>query len=93
LLGGAQLRGNGESVLARQHDVEDDDIEDATLFEQQVERLLAVGGDERLVALGFEVEAQTVGDVLLVLDDQYSAHFNKAQCSMLNAQRGGEVRA
>ena len=57
--GGAQFRGDGEAVLAGQHDIQDDDVEDAPLVEQQVERLLAVGGDEGLVTFGVEVEAQT----------------------------------
>ena len=74
LPGGAQLRGDGEAVLAGQHHVEDDDVEDAALVEQQVERLLAVGRDDGLVAFGLEVEAQAVGDVLLVFDDQDAAH-------------------
>ena len=43
-------------------------------FSSRIERLLAVARDDRLVALGLEVEAQAVGDVLLVFDDQDAAH-------------------
>ena len=74
LPGGPQLRGRLETVLAGQHDVEDDDVERLVAFEQQGQRLLAVVGHGDVMAFGLEVEAQAVGDVRLVVHDEDAAH-------------------
>ncbi len=63
--------GDLEAVNARQHHVEHDGVEALPPAEEHVERRLAVGHRLDAVALGFEVEAQAVGEVLLVLDYQH----------------------
>ena len=87
--GGAQFGRHGEAVLARQHDVEDHHVERLPLTQRQVERLLAACGDRDLMPLGGQVEADAVGDVLLVLDDQDSAHQPEVRgsCSVNVAPR------
>ena len=45
------------------------------IAEQPVERLLAVAVDVHLVALGLEVEAEPVGEVGLVFDDEDPAQL------------------
>ena len=73
LLGGAQLGHDRESVLARQHHVEHDQIEWAVVAtEQALERGFAVIHDFGGEALRLEVEAQALGQVLLVLDDEHA---------------------
>ena len=84
LLGRTQLRRDGEAVFARQHHVEDHDVEDAPLFQQEIERLLAVCRDDRLMAFGLEIELEAVGDVLLVFDDQDSTHVVSRGSSSVN---------
>ncbi len=44
--------------------------------QQQLQRLLTVAGNDGVVPLGFEVEAQSLGEVLLVFDDQDPAHVS-----------------
>ena len=61
---------------------------------EQRQRLLAVAGDGHLVALGLEVEAQAVGDVRLVLDDEDAAHADfgcSATASASPAKRGSST--
>ncbi len=58
-----------EAVRAGQHHVEHDHVEGGALGEQERERRLAVGGRLDLVAFGLKVEAEAVGEVLLVFDD------------------------
>ena len=71
LPGFAQLADDGEAILARQHDVEDDQVERRRrLAEQPRQRRLAGLDDGGDVALRLEVEAQALGEVLLVLDDE-----------------------
>ena len=43
-----------------------------------LERPLAVADDVRFVSVGFEIEAQALGEVLLVLDDQDARHRHRA---------------
>ena len=74
LADGSKLRGDRKSVLAGQHDVEDDGVERLPVDQQHAERAFAVGHNRRLVSLRFEVEPQAVGNVLLVFDDQDPAH-------------------
>ena len=74
LADGSKLRRNRESVLAGQHDVENDGVERLPIGQQHAERAFAVGHNRRLVSLGFEVEPQAVRDVLFVFDDEDPAH-------------------
>ena len=87
LPGSAQLRSNGETVLARQHHVEHHDLECMPLFQEQLERLFAVTRHDGLVAFRFEVEAETVGDVLFVFDDEdaSSCHWVTAVIAAVRA--------
>ena len=59
-----------EPVDARQHHVEDDQIEAGRVGRQPRERLFAGVDHLDVVLLGLEVEAQAVGEVLLVFDDR-----------------------
>ena len=71
LPGLTQLRNDGEAVLARQHDIQHHEIEAAVGgVGQLLERRLAGLDDLDPVSLGLEVEAQPLGQMLLVLDDQ-----------------------
>ena len=71
LLRFAQLADDGEAILARQHDVEDDQVERRRrLAEQPRQRRLAGLDDVGDVAFRLEVEAQAFGEVLLVFDDE-----------------------
>ena len=73
LLGGAQLGHHREAVLARQHDVEHDQVERRSLTaEQALERRFAGVDDLDGEAFRLEVEAQPLGQVLLVLDDEHA---------------------
>ena len=73
LLGGAQLGHDREAVLAGQHHVEHDQVEPAVLAAQQaLERRLARVDDFDGEAFSLEVEAQPLGQVLLVLDDEHA---------------------
>ena len=77
-------RDDGEAVLARQHHVEHHEIEAAVRgVGQPLERRLAGLDDLDAVALGLEIEAQPLGQVLLVFDDQ---HALRSSC--LAAARG-----
>ena len=53
-------------------------------FSSRCERPLAVGRDHRVMAFGFEVEPEAVGDVLLVLDDEDAAHVVSRGSSSVN---------
>src|SRR4029453_18105254 len=44
------------------------------LLQHDVERLFTVGRDDRVVTFGLEVEAQPIGNVLLVFDNENTAH-------------------
>ena len=66
----AQLADDREPVLARQHDVEHDQVEVLRGIEQPRERALPVVQDLGVEALGLEVEAQPFRQVLLVFDNQ-----------------------
>ena len=69
-----QLRRDREPVLAGQHHVEHHDIEVRFLLEQQIERLLAGLRDDHVVSVGLEIEPDSFGDVLLILNDENAAH-------------------
>jgi hypothetical protein len=45
-----------------------------TLLQEELERLLTVARDNSVVALRLEIEAKTIGDVLLVFDDENACH-------------------
>ena len=73
LLGGAQLGHDREAVLARQHDVEHDEVELAVVTaEQPLESGLAGVDDLDGKAFRFEVEPQPLGQVQFVLDDEHA---------------------
>ena len=69
-----QLGHDVESVDARQHDVEDDEIERGRIRLEQRERRLSGVHDRNVVMFGDEVEPQAVGEVLLVFHNQKTAH-------------------
>ena len=75
--GAAQFFHHREAVLARQHHVEDHRVVARSIGEQPRQRLRAVAVDVYGVALGFEIEAEAVGEVRLVLDDQDAAHARR----------------
>ncbi len=80
----AQLGHHGEAVLPRQHDVEYHQVETAVRWIGELfERRLAGLDDCDAVALRFEIEAESLGQVLLVLDDQHArgAHARAARGS------------
>ncbi len=86
---GAQLLDDGEAVLAGQHHVEHDGVVARSIAEQAIERLLAVAVDLDLVAFGFEVEAQPVGEVRLVFDDQDRTRPARSELPSLRTARLG----
>ena len=73
-----------ESVDARQHHVEHDEIDRVFGGSNAVQRLLAGVDDLGVVTFGFEIEAEPVGQVELVFDDENSAHAEGAvgSCSV-----------
>ncbi len=73
MAGGTKLGCDGETVLSRKHNVQDDDVALPGRPEDDAERGLAVGRDRRLVSFGFEVEPKTVSDVLFVFNDEDTA--------------------
>src|SRR5262249_29552873 len=70
----AKFGDHREPVFAGQHDVEDDQVKILRSAGQYLESGLACVGQIHLVAFRFQVEAQTRGEMLLVLDDQDPAH-------------------
>ncbi len=64
----AQLADDGEAVVARQHDVEQDEIEGRGTTE--AERLVTVEGEFDGVALAFERTADVAGEGALVFCDK-----------------------
>ena len=66
----AQLADDREAVLARQHDVEHDQVEVLCRIEQARERAIPVVQHLGVEALRFQVEAQPLRQVLLVFDNQ-----------------------
>ncbi len=76
-----QLGDHREAVLARQHHIQHHQVEAALPVRQQPERALTAVDDFHVVALGFEIEAQPRGQVLLVFYNQYPAHCGGAMGS------------
>jgi hypothetical protein len=79
----AELGGHRKAIAPRQHHVEHHEI-DARVGREPVEGRLAGGGGLRDVPLGFEVEAEAVGQVLFVFDDEDAAHAagSRGSCSV-----------
>src|SRR5580704_13301560 len=75
LAGFPHLRDNAESVDAREHDVQNHDVEGRSLSLQLFERGFAGIYQLDLVTLGFQVKSKAFGEVLFVFHDQNSAHF------------------
>src|SRR5262249_12398707 len=64
-----------EAILARQHHVEDDEVERRCgLADQALDGGLAGLDDRGFVAFGLEVEPQPIGEMLFVLDNQDAGH-------------------
>src|SRR3954464_9105191 len=77
------LRHNFKTAPPRQHDVKNDDVERVPGGrEQKIERCLAGVDNGDVVAFGFEVEAQALGEMLLVLYYEYAAHLAIGNCSV-----------
>ena len=74
LAGVAQFGDDRESVFAWQHHVEHHQVEPAPRVHKRLERAFAGVDDFHFVALGLEIEAQAGGEVLLILNNQDSAH-------------------
>src|SRR5262249_5863951 len=71
----AELGDDREAVLAREHDVEHDEIERRAIGQQARDRLLSGVDDLGVEAFGLEIEPQAFGEVVLVFDDEdASAH-------------------
>ena len=70
----AQLAGDVEAIDAGQHDIQDHDVRVRAVAQQVLERRFAIVEHGDLVAFGFEIEAQPLRQVRLVLDDQDLAH-------------------
>ena len=68
-LGVAQGAGDGESICAGEHAVEDDGGDGFGRGEEVGECGVAVGFVVGAIALGCEVEEQTLGEVLFVFDE------------------------
>jgi hypothetical protein len=75
----AQLGNHRKTVLAGQHHIQDYDVEEGLLSgrrgaagigQQQPQRGFSGFDCLHLVTFGFEIEAQAVGQVLLVFDDE-----------------------
>src|ERR1700689_3113247 len=66
----AQFARNGKAVFSRQHYIENERFELGILFEQQIKRLFAFAADVHGVAFGFEIEAQTFGEMRFVFADE-----------------------
>ena len=71
---GAQLRDHAESVFARKHDVEHDRIEIFILLQQAIGCRFSVSHHFRRIAFRFEVEAQSLRQMRLILHHQHPAH-------------------
>ena len=57
-----------------EHHVEHDEIDRLRIGRQSFEGRLATLDDRHLVAVGLEVEAESIGEMAFVLDDQDVAH-------------------
>ena len=82
---GAQRARHVEAVLAGQPHVEHHGIELVALDPQQGHGGGAIAFDVHVVAIGGEVEAQALGDVLLIFDDQDAAHATRSGASLGNS--------
>ena len=65
-----------ETVFAGKHHIQDNGVEGFALREYQLQRRLTISGDNRLMAFGFKIEAQALGQMLLVFDQEYPAHLS-----------------
>jgi hypothetical protein len=70
MIGFAQLGRYSKAVFAGKHDIEDNQVELGVLLQQEVERGLAIARHARFVAFRFEIELQSAGKMLFVLDQQ-----------------------
>src|SRR5580693_4711055 len=68
------LRENPRAVHAGQHHVEHDSIEFLSGTEQAADGVFTVAQDFDRMSFGLEVEAQAVGEMRFILDDQDAAH-------------------
>jgi hypothetical protein len=65
---------DGDPIHARQHQVEDDEVEGFLARDQH--RFLAIRDRQALVSLDAQMQAHQVADVLFVLDDEHFAGFH-----------------
>src|SRR5579883_560121 len=74
LAGAAELLDNGKAVLAGQHHVQNEEIGRLSAIEEAGQGVLAGRRDLHRIAFFFQVVAQAVGQVLLVLHHQDARH-------------------
>ena len=67
--GGAEGAGDGEAVLAGEHDVEEDGGGGIVCLEKVVQGVVAVGFVMGSEALGLQVKEEALGEVVFVFDD------------------------
>src|SRR4051812_19153507 len=61
-----------KTVNPRKHDIKHDSV--IGLLAEHLQRAFAITGDGDLVAFGFKVEAQAIGQVLFIFDNKDVAH-------------------
>ena len=72
---------DGDAVHARQHQIEDDEVEGLLARDQH--RFLAIGDRHALVSLDAQVQTHQVANVLFVLDDEHFARFHRMRSADL----------
>ena len=82
LTGMAHVRNHFEAALARQHHIEHDDIEILRRRQKQRQCRFTAVDYVDLIAFGFQIEAQAVGQMLLVFHYENAAHFAIGNCSV-----------
>ena len=91
LSGAPQTGHHAEAIDARQHHVEDHEVEAGGIGGKLGQRRLPGIDDLDVVLLGDQVEAEPLGDVLLVFDDENTAHCggNTGSCTVNVLPRPG----
>ena len=69
---------HGEAVASRQHHVQDHRVV-AGLAEESFDRPVTIALDVDRVAVGFEIEPKTVGEVDFVFDNEDPGHRGKGE--------------
>ena len=68
------------TVIAGQHHIQDNGIESFTFVDEPLQSRFAVGGDLDGVPFCLQVEAQAIGQMRLVLNDNDAAHATVSFC-------------